>query len=71
MTVYYVVQHQVENSNNDGTFLTGNKDITLYLIQEGRPQNIGDLTIPNTENSKEAILDYFGDFQTYIQLIEL
>jgi hypothetical protein len=70
MTVYYVQSYQHE-INDDSSWLTGQKDITLYMIQEGKLQAIGDLCIKNEDNTLYHIGDYFGDFFTQIQLIEL
>lgn len=70
MTVYYVQTYQHE-INEDSSWLTGQKDITLYMIQDGKLQSIGNLCIENEDNTLYQIEDYFGDFFTQIQLIEL
>lgn len=66
MTVYYVVQYQHDYDHH-----TGLKDISLYMIQDNKLNTVGIITVYNSENTEEAILDYFGEFNTHIQLVVL
>lgn len=51
--LYYTVEHGIE----DLEYLTGNKTIMVYEIQNNEPKNILTFECGNDESSKEEILD--------------
>lgn len=66
--LYYTVEHGIEDSE----YLTGNKSIIVYEIQNNEPKELISFECGNDEDSKSEILDRLdSDLYPEIELIIL
>lgn len=70
MKIYYVSEYDTE-INDDESWLTGTKIVSMYRIENNELEFIDSFTIPNQQATTEAIDEYFGEFSKQITLVVL